>query len=382
MNNTVTLSQLIMRLSSATGVDPNTSRRFLRAFFDTLEENLANGETIQIKNFGTFRRRTDDLNRDASPVVFIPDEAVSKDINRPFEMFEAVELADGADFSEVDTPEVEPESETVVEAEVEPEAVAEVETVVEPEPIATPEPEPEASSPVEEAPKPAPAPAKEEYSDPLAEYRSEAPKTRPARQYPQQKKPVPPEFVEDYSTSKKQGSHKNESRRLILPYWAIGLIFIAIACIGGWITAVLLTDDGSALQEQYELEPVASPAPEMNTETEVVSVEEVSGQPSVTAGEAAQAPAEEKAAPAEPAKPEPAKVYDTVEKSLSALATKHYGNSIFWVYIYEANRDIIKNPNAIRPGTQVVIPDKSTFSDDLSVARKKQTEIESQGKKK
>ena len=41
---------------------------------------------------------------------------------------------------------------------------------------------------------------------------------------------------------------------------------------------------------------------------------------------------------------------------LTTLAEKHYGSPWFWVYIYEENRNIISNPNNIRPGTRVVIP--------------------------
>ena len=41
---------------------------------------------------------------------------------------------------------------------------------------------------------------------------------------------------------------------------------------------------------------------------------------------------------------------------LTWISLKQYGHKDYWVYIYEANRDIIKNPNAIKIGTKLRIP--------------------------
>ena len=43
-------------------------------------------------------------------------------------------------------------------------------------------------------------------------------------------------------------------------------------------------------------------------------------------------------------------------KRLTLLALEYYGNKVFWVYIYEANRSHIKNPNKILAGTKIRIP--------------------------
>jgi len=47
------------------------------------------------------------------------------------------------------------------------------------------------------------------------------------------------------------------------------------------------------------------------------------------------------------------------EKSttLSKLARQYYNNTYCWVYIYIANKDKISNPNAIIPGTKLIIPE-------------------------
>ena len=41
---------------------------------------------------------------------------------------------------------------------------------------------------------------------------------------------------------------------------------------------------------------------------------------------------------------------------LTWISLKQYGHRDYWVYIYEANRDIVKNPNAIKIGTKLRIP--------------------------
>ena len=68
----------------------------------------------------------------------------------------------------------------------------------------------------------------------------------------------------------------------------------------------------------------------------------------------------------EAAKPEKVNVYkqrgsETIvaDKSttLSKLARKYYNNTYCWVYIYIANMDRLKNPNDIKPGMELVIPE-------------------------
>jgi nucleoid DNA-binding protein len=41
---------------------------------------------------------------------------------------------------------------------------------------------------------------------------------------------------------------------------------------------------------------------------------------------------------------------------LTTMSKRYYGNKDFWVYIYEANRERIKNPNRISIGTLIILP--------------------------
>jgi len=50
---------------------------------------------------------------------------------------------------------------------------------------------------------------------------------------------------------------------------------------------------------------------------------------------------------------------------LARLADKYYGSPDFWVYIYEANTDKLKNPNYVFAGTTVRIPELDPVLIDL-----------------
>jgi hypothetical protein len=54
--------------------------------------------------------------------------------------------------------------------------------------------------------------------------------------------------------------------------------------------------------------------------------------------------------------------------TLIKIARKHYGNGDFWVYIYEANKERITNPNNVSAGTLIKVPKLDTkLIDDYSV---------------
>ena len=74
--------------------------------------------------------------------------------------------------------------------------------------------------------------------------------------------------------------------------------------------------------------------------------------------------------------------YDTVSRSryLTTMSREYYGDFRFWVYIYEENKEKIDNPNAIAPGTIVIIPSASKYGIDknnnTSVERAKAKALE------
>jgi len=57
------------------------------------------------------------------------------------------------------------------------------------------------------------------------------------------------------------------------------------------------------------------------------------------------------------AAPASARVYTVLEgDSLARISVRYYGTSNRWQEIYNANRDLLKGANALRPGQQLKIP--------------------------
>ena len=52
-----------------------------------------------------------------------------------------------------------------------------------------------------------------------------------------------------------------------------------------------------------------------------------------------------------------AKIYEVVAgDSLSKIAKREYGNANEWRRIFDANQDVLKNPDLINPGQKLRIP--------------------------
>lgn len=432
MHNTITLSQLITRVAKLTGVDNNTARRFLRAFFAGIAANLEQGQSVTIKNIGTFRRNTDFTLADRGPVTFIPAPELSGEINKPFEMFEPVELAPDADFSELDKAlenadevsavskdgEDNPVSEDVPGEDAgsvsitddtyipEPTVPEPVETVTvemevpqEPKVVETP-----IDTPVQETVLPASSPVvntipatavQESIPEPVPEPQAK-PETVMQKDViaaPAQSHYAAPE-ANRITVDPVDYHYKHPKRN---PIWLWVVIILIVFGVGAYLAAVFLNPipdydeiegDISELYptqvEEVNVEEVASVNPDNNTVSESHEASPAQTQTTQTAAPAPEQAQPQAAAPATVAKSlEP--VYDTVDVSLIRLARKHYGQHLYWVYIFEANQDIIKDPNKIRPGTRVRIPDVSelpgaTQEETRNLAKKKQTEIQNKFK--
>ena len=77
----------------------------------------------------------------------------------------------------------------------------------------------------------------------------------------------------------------------------------------------------------------------------------------------------------------PDKIRITAGSSLRDIAQQYYGDRAFWVYIYEYNRDKIKNYNNIPVGTEIRLPLPRTYGinannkSSVQKAEQKQTEL-------
>ena len=378
MNNTVTFSQLITRLAKVAGTDTNTSRLYLRSFFALIEETLAKGEDVTIDGIGTFRRHsTDDAFAPDSGISFIPDKTLADEINAPFAVFEPVELAEGVDFSGLDTPAPAPAEEILPE----PVRVHEPVVIVEEEEIQKEETREEDIRQEEVTVTQAPAAAPVSAPQPRRPQWPEEAEKEPEEAAVSQPEPVEDEADDEYY--EEEESERPKTLRWII-YGALGVIAVAAVAYFAAVVVQPIPTFGDDEEEAAAADSVA-------TVVEEIEVEEASAPPAPGQTEpqseetrpaetAAQPKTEAPSAPAADAKKQ--EVYDTIKPGyfMAQMARKHYGNAPFWVYIYEANTDVIRNPNRLSNGTKLRIPDKSTFpgatdAEKLKLAIEKQTQL-------
>ncbi len=350
--STMSLPQLIDALIATGIADSATIRNFIQEFTAIIEGTLARGESVSIKGIGTFHavEIADELY-----IEFAPDATLAETVNAPFSIFEPVELPDNLTDADMETAEM---------------ACNETEPASRPCPPPIP-PRREAAAPEPAATSPVSAPA----PDPIIET------------------PVQPEHAEPEHKTAAPGSDNNEPEQAphnTLPTKEIEKIIehervvevrdhsshhtmhIVIASLLSLVAGLAI---GFFANNRLNLSHIKN----VNIEAEGVNVisktEAKEGKSAtadslaaVAAGHSASIPADtvspgQGSTAVEPeAKtvetPRAAIVTDTVKANryLTTMARRHYGKKIFWVYIYEENKNIIDDPDHIAPNTVVVIP--------------------------
>lgn len=350
--STMSLPQLIDALIATGIADSATIRNFIQEFTAIIEGTLARGESVSVKGIGTFHavEVADELY-----IEFAPDATLAETVNAPFSIFEPVELPDNLTDADMETAEM---------------ACNETEPASQPcPPPIPPRREAAASEPAATSPVSAPAP------DPIIET------------------PVQPEHAEPEHKTAAPGSDNNEPEQAphnTLPTKEIEKIIehervvevrdhsshhtmhIVIASLLSLVAGLAI---GFFANNRLNLSHIKN----VNIEAEGVNVisktEAKEGKSatadsvaSVAAGHSDSIPADTVSPGQGPTAVEPeaktvetpraAIVTDTVKANryLTTMARRHYGKKIFWVYIYEENKNIIDDPDHIAPNTVVVIP--------------------------
>ncbi len=350
--STMSLPQLIDSLIATGIADSATIRNFIQEFTAIIEGTLARGESVSVKGIGTFHavEVADELY-----IEFAPDATLAETVNAPFSIFEPVELPDNLTDADMETAEM---------------ACNETEPASQPCPPPIP-PRREAAAPEPAATSPVSAPA----PDPIIET------------------PVQPEHAEPEHKTAAPGSDNNEPEQAphnTLPTKEIEKIIehervvevrdhsshhtmhIVIASLLSLVAGLAI---GFFANNRLNLSHIKN----VNIEAEGVNVisktEAKEGKSATADSLAAVAAGHSDSIPADTVSPgqgstavEPeaktmespraAIVTDTVKANryLTTMARRHYGKKIFWVYIYEENKNIIDDPDHIAPNTVVVIP--------------------------
>lgn len=373
MNAKITFVELVELMVEATSTSKRLCDLFLRELFATVSQALIDGESVKVKGIGTFKvtdvksRKSVDISTGHEvqisgyrKVSFTPDKSLAEAVNQPFAQFESVILDDAVtdeELAAIDRKYPSNLSPSPINSQSEESAAAEppvkTETIKEVPPV-----EKDAGS---LAPGGGDYPELEElfpnsepdeffvpeplgYTLPFMEGAIDQPDTPAPSQEPVKEQPAKqdnppaaapepqdnfyrPEPRNAYTPTAQQLAKRRKS--LKLRPW---LFVVALAAVGllSWLSWLLLRGSGNGSD--------ASSGLAMNDSSEMVV-------------EAA-----------------PAVITDTVTSKivLSTLSDRYYDSPWFWVYIYEENKDIISDPNNVRPGTIVVIPPAEKYDIDAS----------------
>mgnify|MGYP000769703668 CR=1 FL=1 len=402
MNSRLTIQDLAALLAERTGKDRNSAELFLREFIAIVSKGVFTDKIAKVKGLGSFKvvlvekRESIHVNTGERFLIpahykfsFLPDKELRELVNKPFSFFETTELNENVDFTDLDVsaeieekeaedesvediipenispieePEVLPAPENTDENEEEitdssdvPEVPESSEEEVIPEDISSTEPEP----PFESEPSPS------EIVEPTAEKPVEEPE------------PIP--LADDFSDTDYQFEDEEPSTSPWIKWVvAAGIVGIIVAgstllylnrnfFLGPEIPTKALT--GRSLPDQAVASVDTLQEPELNTEIE-------EDEDTITA----ELPA---IAPEVPA--ETPEVLATVKietgSRLTLISLEYYGSKIFWVYLYDYNKAVIKDPNNIPVGTEIQVPAPRLYGIDkhsrasIDKAAARQTEI-------
>lgn len=389
MNNRLSIQDLALILSEQTGKSTEEALRFLQEFIAVVSEGVYNDKLVKVKGLGTFKiirveeRASVSVNSGERFVIpshykftFTPDKELKELVNKPFSLFDTVELNEEVDFSDVDvsaetsgaedaaddsseeilpdgipeqaieapqTPEPEVKPEPAVEEETAPQEEAKAESESEVETETTPEPEVEAE----------PEPKAEAETTPKEGVKAE---------------PKPAEPVSSVSGYKeyRRKRRRSASRKLLFP---IACLFVVIV-LG--IVYIVCLSGRTTVNKNWEppMAEVGNPTPEAGMNP--VPADSTGVTPPDSASLAADSvvaelPVVEENQPEETPKSDIlALVTIKAGDRLASFAKQYYGHKFFWVYIYQYNQDIISDPNNIPIGTELRIPDPGLYGIDAT----------------
>lgn len=342
MNNTLTLQQFAQMVAASADISMDDAQSFITSLTDHIKGLLASGEKAHLPGIGTFAI----IEADGKPsVMFAPDDSFADAVNEPFAMFEPIELDGEAAIdiaqSEVTAPQA---SETDTENADDEPADARSES-----PIAAPQ-------------SPQPTPTEEEVEAVAAQKASEEPSQGPTN-IPEKPEttdvsiePSIPSIVSPVIPT----APAHPSRQYRFGWLCAG---IAIGAVIGYLAAALIytsrwmsEDYGEGYEEAAEY---TDSIPSVTEDIEAAAtVDEYATQPAILCSDTV-----------------------TVKRYITHMAKDYYGDRNFWVYIYEANKEILGHPERTLPGTVVQIPTPASIPanpsnpDDIRQAKQLASEI-------
>ncbi|MBO4370065.1 MAG: HU family DNA-binding protein [Paludibacteraceae bacterium] len=414
-NKKITIQDIVDEVAAKGGFTKKYTEEFLRELFAVIQEYLEKDGVVKVKGLGTFKlvwneeRKSVNVTTQEEIVIpghykvsFVPESEVKERINEPYSHLSTIMHGSSA----TSAPQSEPQSGYFMPAsELKPDA-ADVETaagtVTPSEPACEPEPEPVVSSwawqrTVDTAADTTANNETTSNNDTASVsdgYVSPSFTTR-VEQEPEPTYAMPAEELQttpaDAEVANSEADGVNETPKKKSRWWKVLLVILLILLLLG-AAAWFLRDYWWGKAEPYvrplmkylpswivpetpaeitvsELDEEAiAVADSIFAEADSMFVEETVGEDI----DAAELEEEENTQYLEqdrqmllngytPAYAQQVPVRETVSiingSRLTMVALRAYGHKDFWVYIYDANRDVLSSPGAVKPGMTLRIPD-------------------------
>lgn len=423
MNERLSLQDLIDLLAKKQEITKKEAEVFLRELIAVISETIESNESVKIKDFGTFKlvkvnaRKSVDVNTGEAIEIaahyklsFTPDKLLKEAINRPFAHFESVVLEEGVSFDNIekdetinieeadeeedvsvdeDTNEVSPtptaDSHQVENEDFTPELVSEDTTIIETENTAphTEEKQVEEINNREEETRQSDNEAitpneTENIPEPITDEVSEE-RILEYKQRIEEAKLAAKEKDLEYERLVKETKQAAKRRKKFASLGFFIFLIIAAFLIGGLYfqeIARFLTE-GPIGNGNTAMVADNQNIDEQKTDTLAVSSDSIAKakeQDSIAIATEKTLPSENSIKPQTQKTEQPTATRGntplaiiTIEpgNTLRNISLKYYGHKSFCVYIYEENKDKIKNINNIPLGTKLTIPSPSKYGINL-----------------
>lgn len=375
----ITIVDLRKTVAKQVGVPEAVVGTFLSNLMASITEGLKSDKSVKISGLGTFKlqwvepRKSVNISTGEDIVIdgynklsFSAESSVKAKINEPFSALEAVELDDAGNPIE-SAPQPKPFS----QIDKFDEQALEIKGLLDDLNGGTAE-EPVAEEPVvEESAVEEPAVEEPTAEEPIVEEKpAEEPQTAPAPEPVQEPEPEPVPTPEPAPTPEPVPEPAAKKPKPFRP-WLVALLTILFFVIALVAAYFYLQYKVEAWADQLngkvqKTEQMIQPAPEEVVAEDTVS-EEITEEAQEELVEEASAEEPKVAAPQQGLQTFMAtenheytewQATVTVNQGsrLTWIAYKQYGRKDFWVFIYEANRDKIKNPSNVTVGTELRIP--------------------------
>lgn len=390
----LTLSDLANLLAEKSGISQKTAEDFLKQFFVSLENGLLANDQIKIKNFGTFKLQWNEARKSVNvntgeeivisgfyKVVFAPDNLLKEKVNEPFAHLEPVVLdeVNVEDNKELNAVAPDPlrtfneqaseiknilselkhmgqEVETPATDEFDPEEIEDNLSVDPDEDFETEENtdtiESEVTSLENEQNPTQEVYQAEDVNQKEEEIVEEIPETI-------ENSSVPPQNTEQVSKIN-ESPVKKSGVRMSVPSFIlvlVGAMILSAAVIYGLLYKDHLREMLFGKPVQAKVVVIADTVKVVIRKKVVENVDSTRIQPAANAEKVVVT--DTLAFLEQPRTYTRFKATEELKEGtrLTRLATKYYGHKDFWVYIYEANMDLIKNPDVLPLGVTIKIPE-------------------------